>query len=245
VPNLGPRADSNLTGIEEKCVIKSAPDVSGTMVLTDMTNDVWGVEITQNLMFAIETTVVALGVNVLIPTNSTTVLTGTADGQLPGTITLRDLVDPTFNVNASATGTVFCCASSMSPPVCDNPVGGDFGATICPLANLAVGPNTLPLPGDPGARTLPPINANGTWDLGGGSSVDTGWYLVNPRPLAGNGTQFAALGGVQTSLNNYDLSQSTFKAYNSLLAENTEGICVGGPNAGAPCTGTSDTAACN
>jgi len=247
VPNLGPRSDSNLTGIEEKCVIKSAPDVSGTMVLTAAGTDVWDVEITQNLMFAIETTV-ALGpiqVNVEIPTNSTTVLTGTADGPVPGTIVLRDLADPTFNINASATGTVFCCASSFSPPVCDSPVGGDFGPSVCPLANLAVGPNTLPLPGDPNARTLPAINANGAWDLGGGSSVASGWYLVNPSPLAGNGTQFAALGGVQTSPGNFDLSASTFKAYNSLLISNTVGECdANSDTPGSACSGSDDDDSC-
>jgi hypothetical protein len=95
-----------------------------------------------------------------------------------------------FNVNAAATGNVNCKAFNTTTMT-------DVSCAICPLANLTCGDNSVPLPGDPGARTFPPLTIGATsFELAAGPDDASGWYLSNPAPLAGNGTQWVALAGV-------------------------------------------------
>jgi hypothetical protein len=112
-------------------------------------------------------------------------------------------------------GNACSCADGA---VCDSGAGGecpqtgqtctggtcdrvDVSETVCPLANLQAGINLTPLPADPLTRTWPIIAFSGAGKLNmgmdGGPAVPGGWYLNNPAPMAGNGTQFVALTGVQ------------------------------------------------
>jgi hypothetical protein len=104
-----------------------------------------------------------------------------------------DALGDGFNINAAATGNVNCQATNTS-------TGADVSTGVCPLANLAAGNNSVPLPGDPGTRTFPPLTIGAdTFELGAGPADASGWYLSNPAPLAGNGTQWVALAGEQTN----------------------------------------------
>jgi len=142
----------------------------------------------QTLEFVIDVTVTSVNARVVITTNSVTKFTGTGSGALPGSITMNPLTAP-FNVNAAATGNVNCQATNTSS-------GADVSAAVCPLANLQGGDNSVPLPGDPGMRTFPPLTTGAdTFELGSGPADPTGWYLSNPAPLGGNGTQWVALAG--------------------------------------------------
>jgi hypothetical protein len=100
------------------------------------------------------------------------------------------------------------CNDPIDPldPPCGQICGGatlgclptDVSVQVCPLANLQAGDNPVPLPGDPGMRTFPPITVGAaTFELGAGAADPTGWYLSNPPNMAGNGTQWVALAGVQ------------------------------------------------
>jgi len=98
-----------------------------------------------------------------------------------------------FNVNAAATGNVNCKATNTTTMA-------DVSDQICPLANLQGGDNSVPLPGDPGMRTFPPLTVGAdTFELGSGPADPTGWYLSNPAPLGGNGTQWVGLAGGQVN----------------------------------------------
>jgi hypothetical protein len=206
VPALSGVPGASLTGIETQCTIVSGePEITGSMVVTERaTADVWDMTMTQNLLFTIELQIPfgPITANAIIQTDSTTVIDGVADGTVPGSLDFREFMvgANTFNVNAAATGNVFCCADTNTPPDCSPPSYGDAAATLCgAVPPLAPGNNSLPLTGDPGARTFPLMTLNGSWQFGDGAPNINGWYLVNPRPLAGNGTQFAALAGVQTN----------------------------------------------
>ena len=190
VPDLSGNAGANLTGIDTKCLILSLPDVSGCMQFEETGSGDFDVTGEQTLSFVIDVTVASVGARVIITTDSVTTFAGTGTGALPGTITLDDLGGG-FNINAAATGNVNCQATNTV-------TGDDVSAGICPLANLMGGDNSVPLPGDPGTRTFPDLTVTDTdFELGGGSANADGWYLVNPAPLAGNGTQWAALSGVR------------------------------------------------
>jgi hypothetical protein len=216
VPALSGVPGASLTGIEDQCTIVSGePDITGSMVVTERaTADVWDMLMTQNLLFTIELQIAfgPITANAIIQTDSQTVIDGVADGTVPGSLDFREFdkdiiippaTDPTtftYNVNAAADGTVFCCADTNTPPDCSPPTYGNAAIVLCgAVPPLAPGNNSLPLTGDPGARTFPLMTLNGSWQFGDGAPNINGWYLVNPRPLAGNGTQFAALAGVQTN----------------------------------------------
>jgi hypothetical protein len=132
-----------------------------------------------------------------------------------------------FFPGACATGTVFCeafnnlgvgtaCTTpadcpqtdpTAMPPVTQTCTGGtcdpvDVSVAVCPLANLDGGINLTPLPADPLQRAWPTtLTFSGAGKLNmqmdGGPSVPAGWYLNNPTPMAGNGTQFVTLTGVE------------------------------------------------
>jgi len=192
-PDLTGNPGANLTGIDTQCLILTPPDISGCMQFEETSAGVFDVTGEQTLSFVIDITVPAPAAQVIITTNSVTAFSGTATGSLPGTITMDDLMMGTGNVVAAATGIVNCQAL-------DPGTGADISAGVCPLANLDAGDNTVPLPGDPGSRTFPPITVGAdTFELGAGPADPTGWYLVNPSPLAGNGTQWAAFAGVLTN----------------------------------------------
>jgi hypothetical protein len=189
VPDLSGNLGANLTGITGKCIIILPPDVSGSLVLDETSDGVFSVTGTQDLVFTIDVTIAAVAAQVVIVTNSSTAFSGTGTGALPGTITLDPLTAP-FNINAAATGITNCTATNLA-------TGADVSTAICPLAGLTGGDNALPFPGDPGQRTWSPIVTTATsFQLGGGPSAADGYYLSNPAPLAGNGTQWVALSGV-------------------------------------------------
>ena len=190
VPDLSGNSGANLTGIIDKCLIISPPDIIGCMQFEETSTGNFDVTGEQTLSFVIDVTVAAVSAQVVITTDSVTTFTATGTGALPGTITLDDLGDG-FNMNAAASGNVNCQATNTN-------TGEDLSAVVCPLANLMGGDNSVPLPGDPGTRTFPPLTVTDTdFQLGGGSADAGGWYLVNPAPLAGNGTQWAVLSGVR------------------------------------------------
>jgi len=187
-PDLSGNPGANLTGITTKCLIINPPDVSGSMTFDETSAGNFDVSGVQDLTFTIDVTIAAVGAQVIINTNSSTVFTGTGTGSLPGTINM-DALGGGFNVNAAATGNVTCEAFNTTS-------GADVSCAICPLANLVCGDNPVPLPGDPGTRTFPPLTVGATtFELGAGAADPTGWYLSNPAPLAGNGTQWVALAG--------------------------------------------------
>jgi hypothetical protein len=188
-PDLSGNPGANLTGISDKCLILAPPDISGSMTFDETSAGNFDVTGTQNLSFVIDVTVVAVSAQVIIETESVTSFSGTATGALPGTLTMNPLTAP-FNVNAAATGNVNCKAFNTTTMT-------DVSCAICPLANLTCGDNSVPLPGDPGARTFPPLTIGATsFELAAGPDDASGWYLSNPAPLAGNGTQWVALAGV-------------------------------------------------
>jgi len=192
-PDLTGNPGANLTGIDTKCLILTDPDISGCMQFEETSAGVFDVTGEQTLSFVIDITVPAPAAQVIITTNSVTAFSGTGTGSLPGTITMDDLMMGTGNVVAAATGNVNCQAL-------DPGTGADISAGVCPLANLDAGDNAVPLPGDPGSRTFPPITVGAdTFELGAGPADPTGYYLVNPPMLAGNGTQWAALAGDLTN----------------------------------------------
>jgi hypothetical protein len=161
----------------------------GTMWRDETSPCNFDVTVTQNLSFTIDVTIAAVAAQVVIVTNSSTVLTGTGTGSAPGTITLDPLTAP-FNINAAATGITNCTATNLA-------TGVDVSDAICPLAGLMGGDNPLPFAGDPFMRTFPPIAVGAsTFALGAGPADPTGWYLSNPPALAGNGTQWVGLSGV-------------------------------------------------
>jgi hypothetical protein len=189
VPDLSGNPGANLTGIGTKCLIIEPPGISGTMTFEETSPGNFDVTGEQALSFVIDVTVTAVNARVVITTNSVTTLTGTGTGALPGTITL-DSVGGGFNINAAATGNANCQATNTATMM-------DVSAFVCPLANLQGGDNPVPLPGDPGTRTFPPLTVTASdFQLGGGAAAASGWYLSNPAPLAGNGTQWVALSGV-------------------------------------------------
>ena len=188
VPDLSGNLGANLTGITGKCIIITPPDIQGFMQLQETSPGNFDVTIQQDLVFTIDVTIAAVAAQVVIVTNSSTALTGTGTGASPGTVTLDPLTAP-FNMNAAATGITNCTATNLA-------TGDDVSDAICPLAGLTGGDNPLPFPGDPGARTMPPINTTATsFQMGGGPADATGWYLSNPANLAGNGTQWLAYAG--------------------------------------------------
>ena len=189
-PDLSGNPGASLTGISTKCIIITPPDISGFMEFDETSPGNFDVTGEQTLSFVIDVTIAAVSAQVIINTNSVTSFSGTGTGALPGTITLDALTAP-FNINAAATGNVNCQALNTMTMM-------DVSCAICPLANLTCGDNSVPLVGDPGMRTFPPINiASGVLELGAGPADATGWYLSNPAALAGNGTQWVALSGVQ------------------------------------------------
>ena len=190
VPDLSGNPGANLTGIDTKCLVLSPPDVSGCMQFEETSSGNFDVTGEQTLSFVIDVTVASVGAQVIITTDSVTTFTGTGTGALPGTITLDD-IGGGFNMNAAASGNVNCQATNTN-------TGDDVSAAVCPLANLMGGDNSVPLPGDPGTRTFPDLTVTDTdFELGGGAAEADGWYLSNPAPLAGNGTQWVALSGVR------------------------------------------------
>jgi hypothetical protein len=214
VPDLSGNLGASLTSIETKCLIIEPPGISGSMTFEDTGGGTANVTGTQDLNFVIDVLIAAFNAQVIITTASSTAFSGTGTGNVGDgdTIILDVLTPPTEdlkgqpcagcvggNINAVPSGTVNCAAfdNTTTPPT-------DVSAGICPLANLPMGgDNILPFEGDPGQRTFPPINFSDLgggqlgFALGGGPAAATGWYLVNPRALAGNGTQWAALTGVQ------------------------------------------------
>jgi hypothetical protein len=190
VPDLSGNPGASLTTIETKCLIIGPPGISGSMTFEETSPGNFDVTGSQTLDFVIDVTIAAVNARVVITTNSVTAFSGTAAGSLPGTLTMDPLTAP-FNVNAAATGNVNCQATNTMTMM-------DVSCAICPLANLTCGDNSVPLTGDPGQRTFPPITIGASsFELGAGPADPTGWYLSNPAPLAGNGTQWVALAGVQ------------------------------------------------
>ena len=189
-PDLSNNPGANLTNIAAKCVLINPPGVCGCMQFDETSpgSGIYDVTGEQTLEFVIDVTITSVAAQVVITTNSVTTFTGTGSGALPGMITMEPLTAP-FDVNAAAIGKVNCKATSTGN-------GADISDAVCPLANLMGGDNSVPLPGDPGQRTFPPITVGAdTFELGSGPADPTGWYLSNPAPLAGNGTQWVALAG--------------------------------------------------
>jgi len=188
VPDLSGNLGANLTGIADKCLIIAPPDVSGCMQFEETSPGNFDVTGTQNLKFVIDVTIDAVAAQVVITTDSVTTFSGTGTGALPGTITMDALTAP-FNVNAVASGTTNCAATNTATMA-------DVSDAVCPLAGLMGGDNALPFPGDPGQRTFPPLAVTAdTFEMGDGPTDATGYYLANPAPISGNGTQWPALLG--------------------------------------------------
>lgn len=188
VPDLSSNPGANLTGITAKCLIIAPPDISGCMQFEETSAGNFDVTGTQNLSFVIDVTIPAVAAQVVITTNSVTTFSGTGTGALPGTITMDALTAP-FNINAVATGTTNCTATNTATMA-------DVSDSICPLAGLEGGDNSLPFDGDPGQRTFPPLAVTAdTFEMGAGPTDATGYYLANPAAIAGNGTQWPALLG--------------------------------------------------
>jgi hypothetical protein len=201
-------ATPDLSGIDgadiaddlNQCIIVEPPDVNGTLAFSDAGGGKIAVEGEYNLSFAITPTVsLGAGIEILVSivTCSNTKVSGIGEGTVAdgGSLTLDMLEAPldAFNINAMATGNVTCSAV-------DATTGADASATVCPLANLAPGDNSVPLPGDPGARLWPVLNftdVDGELNvqMGDGPSNANGWFISNPEPQASSGTQFVTLIG--------------------------------------------------
>jgi len=200
VPDLSAVPASAIPAGFEKCIIATPPDVNASMTVTDMGGGDFEVTVVQDLQFVISAPIeigALLGTATIASTSRTT-LTGTGTGSAAdgGTIVLDalagDLSD--FNMNAQSSGNVNCSAITDT--------GQDASAAVCPMANpdLVPGDNPLPLPNDPGARFLPDLNfADDAGEImvmmGNGPTNSDGWYISNPAPMAGNGTQFVSLIG--------------------------------------------------
>ena len=196
-PDLSSVPGANLTGIADKCILET---MTGSLTVTDTGGGNVAVTGTYDLMFTINATIMlgAQTATVDIETMSQTALTGTGVGSATdgGSITLDMLAAPkaAFNLDAAATGNVNCAAEAA---------GTDLSSVICPMAGLVAGDNTLPLPGDPNGRTFPVLNFSEDGGelivvMGDGATNANGWFLVNPAPLSGNGTQFGTLTGPVT-----------------------------------------------
>jgi hypothetical protein len=133
-----------------------------------------------------------------IASESTTTLTGTGTGSAADgeSITLDALTGDlsAFNMNSAATGNVNCSAVTSG--------GQDASGLVCGMIpGLEAGDNPIPLPMDPGAKFLPVLNFDETvqgeliMEMGAGPDDASGWYISNPAPMAGNGTQFLTLTG--------------------------------------------------
>ena len=193
-PDLSSVPGANLTGIADKCIFET---MTGSLTVTDTGGGTVAVTGAYNLMFTINATVMLGAQTVLVDivTMSRTDLTGTGVGSATdgGSVTLDVLTAP-FNLDAAATGNVNCAAEAA---------GTDLSSVICPMAGLVAGDNTLPLPGDPNGRTWPVLNFSEDGGelivvMGDGATNANGWFLVNPAPLSGNGTQFGTLTGPVT-----------------------------------------------
>jgi hypothetical protein len=191
VPDLRAVPDASLTNQETKCLILPAPAVAGFISFDETSPGNFDVFAVQFLDFVIDVTLDFLSAQVVVTTMSRTEITGTATGAIPGVITLDLLADP-FNVNTMGSGNVNCTATDLDD-------GSDVSTGVCPLAGLPLGgDNPVPLPGDPGMRTIPPITIGAaSFELGTGNASATGYYLSNPADLANDGSQFIALAGVQ------------------------------------------------
>jgi len=201
-PDLSTVDGSTVTSGDQKCQIVTPPDVSGSMTITDMGGGSYAVTAVQDLQFTVVAEVMIpdlqLTATATIESSSTTTLTGTGMGSATdgGSINLTPLAAPldAFNMNAALEGNVNCSVIASV---------GDLSALVCPEIGLMGGDNPVPLPGDPGARLLPVLNFAADGDdlvvtMGGGVSNADAWYIVNPAPMAGNGTQFATLTGPVT-----------------------------------------------
>lgn len=189
---------SDIDDVSSNCIIAEPPDVGGSMTITDMGGGNYDITAIYDLKFTIsaEVTVGALGLTATIASESTTTLTGTGTGSAAdgGSITLDALGGDlsAFNMNSAATGNVNCSAIADT--------GADASALVCPMANLMPGDNPIPLPGDPGAKFLPVLNFADVggeliMEMGDGPDDASGWYISNPAPMPGNGTQFVTLTG--------------------------------------------------
>jgi hypothetical protein len=188
VPDLSGNLGANLTGITDNCLIIEPPDISGCILFEETSPGNFDVTGEQALSFTVDVEIAAV-FRVEITNNSVITFSGTGTGALPGTIAL-DLITMPFNINAVASGITNCKATNTATME-------DVSDSICPLAGLMGGDNALPFPGDPGMRTFPPLTIGAdTFELGAGPADPSGWYLSNPAPLAGNGTQWVALAGV-------------------------------------------------
>jgi len=201
-PDLSTVDGSTVTSGDQKCQIVIPPDVSGSMTITDMGSGSYAITAVQDLQFTVVAEVMIpdlqLTATATIESSSTTTLTGTGTGSAAdgGMITLDALAGDlsAFNMNATLEGNVNCSVVASV---------GDLSALVCPEIGLMGGDNPVPLPMDPGARLLPVLNFAADGDdlvvtMGGGASNADAWYIVNPAPMAGNGTQFATLTGPVT-----------------------------------------------
>jgi hypothetical protein len=198
MPLLTAVPGSDIDDVSSNCIIAEPPDVGGSMTITDMGGGNYDITAFQDLKFTIsaEVSVGALTLTATITSESSTTLTGTGTGSAAdgGSITLDALAGDlsAFNMNAEATGNVNCSAIAST--------GADASEPVCLMANLMAGDNPIPLPGDPGAKLLPVLNfADDGGDLimemGDGPDAATGWYISNPAPMPGSGTQFVTLTG--------------------------------------------------
>jgi hypothetical protein len=198
MPLLTAVPGSTIDEVSSNCIIATPPDVSGSMTITDMGDGNYDITAVYDLKFTIsaEVMVGALGLTATIESESTTTLTGTGTGSAAagGSITL-DALDgdlSAFNMNSEATGNVNCSA------IADG--GADASTVVCPMIPLMPGANPIPLPGDPGAKLLPVLNFADVGgeliiEMGDGPEDASGWYISNPAPMPGNGTQFLTLTG--------------------------------------------------
>jgi hypothetical protein len=174
--------------------------MTGSLTVTDTGGGTVAVTGAYNLNFTIDVTVMvgAQEAAVNIVTMSQTDLTGTGVGSATdgGSVVLDMLAAPknAFNLDSTASGNVNCVVTAA---------GTDISDAICPMAGLVGGDNMLPLPGDPNGRLWPDLNFSEDGGelivvMGEGAINATGWFLVNPAPLSGNGTQFGTLTGPVT-----------------------------------------------
>ena len=199
MPLLTAVPGADIDDVSSNCIIAVPPDVGGSMTITDMGGGNYEISAVQDLKFTIsaEVSVGALTLTATITSESSTLLTGTGTGSAAdgGSITLDALAGDlsAFNMNSAATGNVNCSAIAST--------GADASALVRPMANLMAGDNPIPLPGDPGAKLLPVLNFDETvqgellMEMGDGPEDATGWYISNPAPMPGNGTQFVTLTG--------------------------------------------------
>jgi len=202
VPDLSAVPGAAIPAGFEKCIIAEPPDVGGSMTITDMGSGNYAVSAVYDLKFTIKADVMVGGLmlTATIASESTTTLTGTGTGSAAdgGMITLDALAGDlsAFNMNSAATGNVNCSAITSG--------GQDASPVVCPMIPLMPGDNPIPLPMDPGAKLLPVLNFDETvqgellMEMGGGPDDASGWYISNPAPMPGNGTQFLTLTGPVT-----------------------------------------------